>query len=341
MKSSNLNTIQSFFKRTLIVFLILSITLLCIAASRSETNTFIVYEGKTKTVYNSTHKNTSDFLNEAGIIITDDKYAEMPETAENGLAKIYILKKNVITLQIDGETKTLYALSEKTISDVLSDNGIVLGPEDTVSVPLTDAVSDGLSFEVKRYSHKTVEEYKEIPFDTEKRPSFSMDKGTSKVITKGVPGSKKLVYNVKTENGVEIERSLVSETVVKSPVTKVVEYGTREVDKSGAIATASGQKLEYKKVISMTATAYTTERSSDKITATGKVASVGLVAVDPKVIPLGSKLYICSPDGKSWVYGTAVAADTGVRGNRIDLFFNTYKECINFGRRKATVYVLK
>ncbi len=89
----------------------------------------------------------------------------------------------------------------------------------------------------------------------------------------------------------------------------------------------------------MRATAYTTEGKSRKNTASGTVARVGAVAVDPSLIPLGSKLLIQGADGK-WSYGVAVAEDTGVKGKKIDLFFNTYRECVNFGVRNATVYVL-
>jgi len=71
------------------------------------------------------------------------------------------------------------------------------------------------------------------------------------------------------------------------------------------------------------------------------MAQRGVVAVDPKVIPLGTKLYIESPDG-SYVYGCAVAGDTGgaIKGNRIDLFMDTYSECMQFGRRTMNVYIL-
>ena len=70
-------------------------------------------------------------------------------------------------------------------------------------------------------------------------------------------------------------------------------------------------------------------------------AQYGVVAVDPSVIPLGTKLYIEAVDG-SWTYGYAVAGDTGgaIKGNRIDLFFNSNAEAMSFGRRQAKVYVL-
>ncbi|MBR4030800.1 MAG: 3D domain-containing protein, partial [Clostridia bacterium] len=77
------------------------------------------------------------------------------------------------------------------------------------------------------------------------------------------------------------------------------------------------------------------------ITASGMRAQVGVVAVDRRVIPLGTKLYIEAVDG-SWVYGNAIAGDTGgaIKGNRVDLFFDTTAECLQFGRRAARVYIL-
>jgi 3D (Asp-Asp-Asp) domain-containing protein len=77
------------------------------------------------------------------------------------------------------------------------------------------------------------------------------------------------------------------------------------------------------------------------ITASGTYAKVGTVAVDPRVIPLGTKMYIVSTDG-SYVYGYCTAEDTGggIKGNKVDLFYNTRNECMQFGRRSVRVYIL-
>ena len=91
----------------------------------------------------------------------------------------------------------------------------------------------------------------------------------------------------------------------------------------------------------MTATAYTSGYGgADNCTATGTAVRKGVVAVDKNVIPLGTKMYIVSSDG-SVVYGMATAEDTGVRGNKVDLYYDTYQQCINFGRRSCTVYILE
>jgi len=98
--------------------------------------------------------------------------------------------------------------------------------------------------------------------------------------------------------------------------------------------------LRYKRKLVMEATAYEPGPTSNGpwasgYTACGHKAGYGVVAVDPAVIPLGSRLYI---EG----YGYAVAGDVGgaIKGNKIDLGFSTVAECYEFGRRDVVVYVL-
>ena len=122
--------------------------------------------------------------------------------------------------------------------------------------------------------------------------------------------------------------SAVSEK--ETPVPEEQAYLTME--------TFSGDVLAYTACLTVEATAY----SGGGKTAMGTAAGEGTVAVDPDVIPLGSRLYITAEDGSSWVYGYAVAEDTGgsIQGERIDLFFWSESDCRSFGRRTAKVYVL-
>lgn len=332
----------SFFSHRFVVLTLLSgIVFLCVAASLSSVNTYVIHDGDDVFVYNSSIDETAVAISEFGVTVDESKYIEMPGAPEHGVAQVYIYPKKKVTLKIADSTTVFYTERNETLQELLSLNNISLGEHDVISVPVETKVENGMNVVITRIEFKTLEQVTDIPFSTEKRASSTLPKGTTKTVQSGSKGSKKTVYSVKYENGTEVSRSVVSESVTKAPVTQIIEYGTKPNVTSGSITTRSGSKLDYKNKISMTATAYTTERTSDKITATGKVAQVGYVAVDPRVIPLGSRLYIVSADGKSWCYGTAVAEDTGVRGNKVDLFFNTHKECINFGRRKATVYVLK
>lgn len=103
------------------------------------------------------------------------------------------------------------------------------------------------------------------------------------------------------------------------------------------ITTEDGQVLTYSSTLSVEATAYT----GGGTTATGTAARYGAIAVDPSVIPYGTRMYIVSDDGK-WIYGVATAEDCGgaIKGHIIDLYFDDYNTCIQFGRRNCTVYIL-
>ncbi len=115
----------------------------------------------------------------------------------------------------------------------------------------------------------------------------------------------------------------------------------------GNIAVTASGTFAFSRKLSCKATAYEGSSASNGKwagqTATGRAPVYGVVAVDPRVIPLNSKLYIESADGgKSWVYGFAIAGDTGgaIKKNRIDLCYNSLDQCYQFGRRDAVVYVL-
>lgn len=127
--------------------------------------------------------------------------------------------------------------------------------------------------------------------------------------------------------------------------------GSGTQSSSGQMLTTRSKNFSYKNSYVMIATAYDLSYASTGklpgmdgygITKSGTKAKVGTVAVDPTVIPLGTKLYIEYADGTG-AYGYATAEDTGsaIKGYRVDLFFNTYQECIEFGRRRVVVYILE
>lgn len=133
----------------------------------------------------------------------------------------------------------------------------------------------------------------------------------------------------------ETSKTSAPSTSKKSGIVRTAE----NADGSGTLYLKDGTELSYSGVRRMSATAYTAGHGGvGTRTATGTQVHVGTVAVDRNVIPLGTRMYIVADGGT--VYGLAVAEDTGVRGNRIDLYYNTYNQCIQFGRRNCTVYIL-
>ena len=135
-----------------------------------------------------------------------------------------------------------------------------------------------------------------------------------------------------TENNVQEE--------IAEPVEEATEISSVEAIEEPApesVIEISGNDFAYSNIMSMEASAYLpADGGGSGITATGIPAGYGVVAVDPSVIPLGTRLYIPG-------YGEAIAADTGgaIRGYMIDLCMESYSEAMQFGRRNVTVYVLE
>lgn len=139
-----------------------------------------------------------------------------------------------------------------------------------------------------------------------------------------------------TYSAPKYEEPEYSEPEYSAPSYSQPDY--TDTDYSGnTITTASGDVISYSYSLSVTATAYT----GGGTTATGTAARYGAIAVDPSVIPYGTRMYIVSDDGK-YIYGYATAEDCGgaIKGNIIDLYFDSYDTCIQFGRRSCTVYIL-
>ncbi len=214
--------------------------------------------------------------------------------------------------------------------------------------------------------YQEVVAYEPANFNTVKKLNPALETGETKTIREGVPGTKRVVYRVKYVGGAEVSRTTVIEVVTVAPIDKIVEYGDKtQVTPAPAPAPApkpapapastqtpepangpiDPNTLNYKYVLTCEATAYDISPEQNGgyggMSATGVPLGKGVIAVDPKVIPLGSRVYIEALDG-SWVYGYAVAADTGgaIKGNKVDLCYLTNAECIQFGRRKCRVYVL-
>ena len=269
---------------------------------------------------------------------------------------VTLAAKQTVTVHRNGETQTVQSRNE-SVSRLLERIGIVPSPLETVAVDLSGSGVEITVEEEIIYYDRVVEE---VTFDTVRIANPEMKKGTEKVVQEGADGVRTSIYEVVFSNGRELSRQFVEE-LDSTAVDQIVEYGTAEEqtassvmsnnksaisnvskngDGSGTLTLADGTTLNFSAAKSMTATAYTAGHGGvDYCTATGTTVRVGTVAVDKSVIPLGTKLFIVTTDGL--VYGTAVAADTGVRGNKVDLYFDTYQQCISFGRRSCTVYILE
>lgn len=259
------------------------------------------------------------------------------------------------TITVDGKTES-HSVTVGTVADMLSDLDITLGEDDVVTPDPDTVIYDGIVITVQRveYKEETTKEVIDYGFVSEE--TSSLVSGTSKIKRYGIEGEKTVISRNKYIDGELAESVVISETVTKEPVDQIKLIGTGRAqsstskpsqggssvsNKAGTFVDSNGKTVAYSRKLTGTSTAYYAAEGS--ITATGTPVFVGGVAVNPNVIPYGSKLYIVSSDG-SCVYGYATAVDTGgalMSGSvLVDVFYPTYSECMNWGRRNVTVYVL-
>ena len=249
------------------------------------------------------------------------------------------------------EVKSTVYLSQGNVSDVLKKAGITLSPSDTINVSADTDVYDGMNIQIDEVKHITDVKKQKIAFDTKVKETSEHPVGYEKVVQNGTHGIKEVITTHRQVNREKVAVVKRSENVVKKPQQKIILKGTAQIAPAANfnVAKKPAQSINnskntingfsYSKVLTGSATAYTA--SEGALTATGVPAYVGGVAVNPNIIPYGSKLYIVA-DG--YTYGFATAVDTGgalMSGTAlVDLYMSTYNECINFGRRNVTVYVL-
>lgn len=174
----------------------------------------------------------------------------------------------------------------------------------------------------------------EVPVATEYEESRQLVPGTSKVKEEGKIGIERQVIKITQINGEIITEQITHQFMLEAPKKRVVLRNSQPVvaKKPEVKPGIDVSKLNIQKVMTMESTAYT---YTGNRTATGVEPREGLIAVDPRVIPLGTQVYI---EG----YGYAIAADTGgaIKGDIIDVFFPSLQRCLNWGRRSVQVYVI-
>ena len=286
----------------------------------------------------------ADALEKAGISLADDEISvPAPDSKITEDSEINIYKTKTVSVTADGKTNDV-KLALVNVYDALNFAGYEVDDDDILSTSHNEDVENINAVTINRVTYKTESSKEKIAYDTVKKNSDDVELGETKVKTEGKDGEKIVTREVKYIDGKKISDKVVAEKTIKKPVDKVVLVGTKGAATSGGAGTftdSNGATVAYSQVLTGSGTAYTAPAGAG--TATGVPAYHGGVAVNPNIIPYGSKLYIVSTDG-SFVYGYATAVDTGgalMDGSAIvDCFYNTYDECVNFGRRDVNVYVL-
>lgn len=240
------------------------------------------------------------------------------------------------TIAVDGK-QIVHRAPAATVGELLADAGVEVGPLDRVTPGLDEPVEDDLVIRVVRVTQEQYQVEAPIPYETWRWAEPRWEVGYVGLLRAGREGKELRTVLATYEDGRLVQQLIVDRQTLEPPRAEIIGIGTRVVVRT--LETPAGV-IRYTDVLEMEATAYypgpeSTGRWADGYTSTGMKAGHGVIAVDPSVIPLGTKVYIPG-------YGIAVAADVGsaIRGYRIDLAFDTYREALHYGRRRVQVYIL-
>ncbi len=305
--------------------------------------------------YMMTSGTVADLIKKSGVAVTENHIVN-PDISTKLTAgmTVTISQPKTISISADGK-KNNAIVPSGTVKEALAHLKLTLGKHDKINYKLTDEITDNMSIVITRVAYKNVSSVEKIPFETIETYTDELLEGETKVAVKGVEGESKTVTKQTLVNGVVKSEKVVSTTVTKEPVAEEILIGTKvnatkkpvSAEKSedttnsdNVIYDENGNEIVYTSVLHGSGTAYCAEPGA--LTASGQEVFVGGVAVNPNIIPLGTKLYIVADDG--YVYGYATAVDTGgalMDGSAlVDLFYFSYDQCIEFGRRDVSVYIL-
>jgi 3D (Asp-Asp-Asp) domain-containing protein len=320
-----------------LLFILLTISVIGIIGMVYAPKEVVIINGNEKVKINSYSETVGNVLDELDLGDSKDIFT-IPNAGveiKSGM-EIYIFKTIPVKLYFDGK-ETIVDVPIVDPEYILQTQGIELDKDDKINTNLLGnnldkEILEPYYIEVVRVTTDIIEREVDVKYNSVLKPNYDLYRGDRGIVRQGQKGIKKEIVEVTYENGVIVAEKIIEEKIIKEPVDQVIEFGTKE-----RLQTASRNNTidNYRVVREMVveATAYT---HTGNTTFTGIWPYEGVVAVDPKVIPLGTKMYV---EG----YGYAVAADTGglIKGNIIDVFMDTTEKAINWGRRNVKIYILE
>ncbi len=296
------------------------------------------YDGRQSAV--TTQARTVEaFLSEHDLHVLPGDYVSQPLQTPlvDGMQLVY---RPAVDIPIHVGTKTrVVHTTAGSVAELLADQRIGLGAYDRVEPGVNEPLAAGTVVRVTRIDAWTAHERRRIAPRVERQADAELAPNATRVLDPGAPGERDVVVRYERRDGGSATSTVLASHVLRAPRPKIIARGIAAYASLARVAEqgfASAVRLAGS-ALHMIATAYTAGcYGCSGVTATGVRAGLGIIAVDPSVIPLGTKLFIPG-------YGRAVAGDTGgaIVGHRIDLGFNSNVQALRWGRRPVTVYVLR
>lgn len=282
-----------------------------------------VIDGDTRHTITSSAATLGRALSAAGIALREADGVTPPLwTPLTADLTVEIDRASPLTVTVDGQTMNLRSHGS-TVADALNALGIALGPEDYSAPPLDAPLPDSGEIRVVRVTTELITTEYAIDYSRRTEASDELPLDQVALLQAGQPGLQAEEYAVRYEDGVEVSREMINTWQVLPPQDEVIGYGTQINVQT--TQTADGP-IEYWRAATFYAVSYSPSRSGTSPdapwygrTRTGKILQQGMIAVDPNVIPLGTRMYIPG-------YGFATAEDTGggVVGRLIDLGYEDH-----------------
>ena len=309
-----------------------------------------IFDGERTYTVRTLSNNVTSVL--SGIELKSDSYNIENTIVAGRTTSVEIAYTYPVYITSNNETVTL-TLSDCTVEEALNTAGFTVDEYDFVEPSADTMIEDTVYIDYTNIDYVDGSYEESIPYETETVYSDELAKGKTSVKA-GSDGIQIVSYTEKFVNGVS-EGKTVTDTEIKvEPVNAKRVVGTKVVKTSATVKSISvlspskeieldenGNPLKFKSKMTVRATAYT---YTGNRCATGVSPKPGYIAVNPKVIPYGTKMYIKSADGNV-VYGYAVAADTGgfIRKHPtgVDLFMASQSACRSFGVRNMEIYILE
>ncbi len=303
-----------------------------VSAYTSDYKNITVVDGDKENTYSTSCTTVEEFLAEQDITLDkDDNVSKSLSATLNNTDTITITRAPQVIINLDGVPR-MVTTTKETVGELLDSIKDTIDTTYRIeNVSENTPLSMNMVIDLVSTYEKVYTVTEEIPFETITRENASLEYGIEKVVQEGSAGVAEITMKDVYEGEKKTSSEEVERVISKEAVNTIIEKGT-----SKTVATAAGN-FSYKKALNVTATGYTPyDPGCTGTTASGTQAEYGVIAVDPRVIPMGSRIYIPG-------YGEAVAEDTGgaIKGNKIDLCYNTKQEAYNWGVRNITVYILE
>ena len=331
-----------------------AITIVAVTLLSCSIHTVEIFDGETTYTVRTLNRNTASIFSE--LKLKYEKYDILKTDVMGSTTSIEIAYTYPVFVT-NGNNTVEIPFSGGTVKDALEKAGYTVDEFDFVEPAADTVINSTVYIDYINVDYVNGSYTEEIPYTTNTVYTNTVEKGVTS-LTAGTVGVRQISYTDKFVNGEMAERIVTADAVVTEPVNATKTIGTKEVPK--AVATSSGVKsvsvltpsaeiqldangnpINYKSKMTARATAYTYTGNN---CSTGVAPKPGYIAVNPNVIPYGTKMYIKTADG-SFIYGYAVAADTGgfIRKHPtgVDLFMSTKSACTSFGVRNVEIYILE